>query len=255
MLIDANFHIDFSGSRDTDSVLSTARAALSSLGVGHALAVDLPRINQGIQLADYIDAFANNSFFTPIPCLREETEATFEEQLANFDNYGLRMVKVHPRWLGIGYNSPSLAAIVACIKQLNMKLLLCTYPYTTSPGPSSNLHLPSCLQQLSPPDGWPPTVLMHGGGTQFSDVCEWARHQEDVFVDLSFTLTQLFSSSVRLDLFSALQRFDQRIVVGSDAPYEDTGLWRSNLSELTATCGTATRRRVEGENILAFLEL
>lgn len=252
MLIDINFHIDFF-SVDPGVALESAEQELSKLGVGHALAVDMPRINQHLAALDYVKMFDESKFFTAVPCLRVDSNQSFQEQLELLANNSVDVVKVHPRWLGLGYESDELRQIVATVRRLDMKMLLCAYPYTRSPGPSPSLHVPTCLERLSPDQGWPRTILMHGGGPQFLEVCEWSRNQESVLVDLSLTLTQFASSSIWFDMQNALERFEQRLVVGSDSPYEDLVLWKANLDRLLDGHDAGTIDRVRSENIRGFL--
>jgi uncharacterized protein len=61
-------------------------------------------------------------------------------------------------------------------------------------------------------------VLLHGGGPALLEVAEVVRARPSLVLDLSFTALYYRGSSVERDVCWALERLDQRVVIGSDMP-------------------------------------
>ena len=84
-------------------------------------------------------------------------------------------------------------------------------------------------------------------------LAEWARHQEDVLVDLSFTLTQFAHTSVAVDMCGAARRFEKRMTLGSDSLHEDLDRWVSERDNFLQDIPDESRSAISSENILNFL--
>jgi len=61
-------------------------------------------------------------------------------------------------------------------------------------------------------------VLLHGGGPALLEIADVVRAHPALVLDLSFTLLHYRGSSLDRDLRWTMERFDQRIVIGSDMP-------------------------------------
>ena len=250
-VFDANFHPVLRA--NPAHQLERHLRELQALGISRALAVDLPHQNVHLSSHEYVELVSSVSGFTPVPALRAEHPAELLVEFSHLVEAGVRMVKIHPRRLGLSYESEELKQLIAGARDSSTGVLLCTYPYKRTAAPGECLHLPTLLDRLVPTTGLPPMILMHGGGPQLLEVCEWARHQSNVLVDLSFTMTQLASSSVGLDIQNALERFEERLVLGSDAPYEDLQSFVRLRDYFLGSVDHRTRELVASRNLERFV--
>jgi len=250
---DTNFHPVFDKNRVESEAehLANLELNLRSQGVIGALSVDLPGLNGHLTHEEFVLAHTRSDFFTPVPALRPGLNP--KRQIASIEASGAKLVKVHPRFLGIDYQAGNLKQIIRLISESNLGLLLCCYPYSKFRGTARNFHLVSLLEFLAPKNGFTNTLLMHGGGPQFLDVAEWARHQDGVLLDLSFTLTQFAKTSLRFDLRGSAPRFDQRMTIGSDSPHEDFDHWIVECGQFLADLPEESRLKISYLNIRNFL--
>ena len=229
------------------------RKLLRNAGITRCMAVDLPGLNPGLPSLEFVEKVAQVQGFVPVPCLRGNHPKGLVAELDSLALAGVEIVKVHPRWLGHHLDSEEIRGVMEAATSLGTVVMLCTYPYQSIDGVAANLHVPSALEALQSAPGLPPVILMHGGGPQFLEVCEWARHQDDVLVDTSYTMTQFATSSVGLDITNALQRFDRRLVLGSDAPFESLEAFSRVRETFLETISVESCRAVTEENLEDFL--
>lgn len=253
LVFDTNYHPVFDPRVDVPEAvqLEGLESKLRSRGVIGALSVDLPSLNNHLNHEQFVLAHSRSSFFTPVPAIRTTTSP--RSQIGAILRSGAKLVKVHPRLLGLNYDSRELKRIIRYVTEADLGLLLCCYPYSKFSGTARGFHLSSILDSLAPKTGFKKTLLMHGGGPQFLEVAEWARHQEDVLLDLSFTLTQFAHTSVAVDMRGAARRFEKRMTLGSDSPHEDLDRWVSERDKFLEDIPGERRSTISSENILNFL--
>ena len=59
---------------------------------------------------------------------------------------------------------------------------------------------------------------MHGGGTKILSYYELFRFKENVILDLSYTIQHFKNTTTFKDILFCINKFDKRIIVGSDYP-------------------------------------
>jgi predicted TIM-barrel fold metal-dependent hydrolase len=126
-------------------------------------------------------------------------------------------VKIHPRNLGF---VPSVDQLVFAMKQMvncNRILFICTYP-PIGPGMLGSIDFMSRIVDALSQVPSAKVVLGHGGVSRILEFSEIARRFENVFLDISFTLTRMRRTSVAVDLSWLFQTLDTRLVFGSDFP-------------------------------------
>ena len=253
LVFDTNYHPIFDPRSGVPEAVQLVglESKLRSRGVMGALSVDLPGLNSHLSHESFILAHSRSSFFTPVPAIRMGTSP--RRQVDAILRSGAKLIKVHPRLLGLNYDSRELKRIIRDVTEAGLGLLLCCYPYSRFSGTVRGFHLSSILDFLAPKSGFKNTLLMHGGGPQFLEVAEWARHQEGILLDLSFTLTQFAKTSVALDMRGAALRFEERMTVGSDSPHEDLDQWVYERDKFLQDIPDESRCAISSENILKFL--
>jgi predicted TIM-barrel fold metal-dependent hydrolase len=145
-----------------------------------------------------------------------------------------------------------LRRVLSCARDLGMKVLYCTvYPtYPVSFPKEDPLWVLSRIFRQFPDV---PVLLMHGGGHRLLDYAEQFRYFTNVYLDLSFTLTRYWRSSVNSDIRYLMDFFDERICLGSDLPDVGENEWLGRLQELRGFCDADTWQRISVENALRFV--
>jgi len=252
-IFDSVAHVQFNLVERPAKTLALVENRLKRHGVTRALSVNLPSLNEHLTARTFIAAHEESQFFLPVPSLNSTGKRSVVRNLSEIAASGCRIVKVHPRLLNLNYNSPRLKMIVREVQAADLSLMLCAYPYRRSVGLAGEIRLSNSLEYLCPRGGFQRLLLLHGGGPQLSDLAEWARHQGNVFIDLSIILTQFMRTSVGLDLAGLVDRFEQRLVIGSDYPFESLDLWSSSVSRLLDGVDDDTRIRITRSNLEEFV--
>ena len=75
-------------------------------------------------------------------------------------------------------------------------------------------------------------LLMHGGGPNLLKYYEKFRFKENVYLDLSYTLIHYQKSSVETDMIFLMNKFDKRLIFGSDFPLFPINKYTKSLNKL-----------------------
>ena len=81
---------------------------------------------------------------------------------------------------------------------------------------------------------------------------EFARANENIVLDLSFTMMKYMRSSLDDDLKFAFRNFDRRIVIGSDAPEFSPQAVASRFDELAEGASESQRENIGWNNAAKF---
>ncbi len=98
-------------------------------------------------------------------------------------------------------------------------------------------------------------IFVHGGHTNLLSVAESIRNNENILLDLSFTLSRYYDSSLGLDINYLIRNFDKRICIGTDFPensYEDVF---KAIKFLNHDIDGLKEKGILGKNIFEFLEI
>ena len=75
-------------------------------------------------------------------------------------------------------------------------------------------------------------ILMHGGGPDLLKYYEKFRFNENVYLDLSYTIHHYKNTSLENDIIFLFKKFDKRIVTGTDYPDIKFKEYYKNLKKL-----------------------
>ncbi|HWW62935.1 MAG TPA: amidohydrolase family protein, partial [Thermoanaerobaculia bacterium] len=98
-------------------------------------------------------------------------------------------------------------------------------------------------------------VFLHGGGPLLLTLADALRPRRNAFVDLSRTLVFYARSSVSLDIRWLLDKFDQRVMFGSDFPEHGIGESLAELRALGEGIADEKLANVLGDNLSRLLRL
>jgi predicted TIM-barrel fold metal-dependent hydrolase len=155
--------------------------------------------------------------FEGIAALTTVEEGRLGQEFNTIVNLGFRGVKVHPRLLGRNTDLSYLSRVFSLCHENGLVCLLCTYE-AEKPG-----SLPTCdpfYQICDALNKVPETrlILMHGGGPRLLQFAGLARHSESILIDLSFTILDYMTTSIRPVIRELMLNLDRRLCVGSDSP-------------------------------------
>jgi predicted TIM-barrel fold metal-dependent hydrolase len=175
-----------------------------------------------------------------------------EKILVSYAEKKLKGIKIHPRLSRLNLNDPRFHLALEVCADLGLVVFLCTN--MRPPSPAENTPFVSHLHSLLEKHSHIKMVLVHGGYDDVLRVSEVIRPFENVFLDLSSTVTRFYDSSIGTDIRFLLRTFQRRLVFGSDFPefsYRDV---LQALSVLGFEKSDLLKKGVLGEHFFEFLE-
>ena len=76
-------------------------------------------------------------------------------------------------------------------------------------------------------------ILLHGGDVRLAEFAQFTRHFDDVYIDLSYTLTKYNSDYIDSQILFCFNELDEKCLIGSDFPYVSLNLFRKRVDLLT----------------------
>ena len=130
---------------------------------------------------------------------------------------GFKFIKIHPRLLKYDFKEDELSRIFIHCQNLNIIIFYCTYYFSKiNIFPSKDPYWTLVNSLKNAPDL--KIVLLHGGGVRILEYSELCRHNKNILLDLSLTITKYNNSSIDQNIRFLFKYFDQKICIGSDHP-------------------------------------
>ena len=85
-------------------------------------------------------------------------------------------------------------------------------------------------------------VLMHGGGPELLKYYEKFRFNENVYLDLSYTIYHYKKTSLEKDIIFLFNKFDKRLITGTDFPDINLKDYYKNLKKLILKSKVSKRK-------------
>jgi len=141
------------------------------------------------------------------------------EEIKGLAKLGFRGVKIHPRLSNIIINEHKelLIDISKALSNANLTFHLCTYNHSKVnlwPTVDPLVTLAEILK-LTPDTKY---LLLHGGTVRLLEYAELVRFNDNILLDLSYTINHWAESSLDMDIRFLMKTLDQRICLGSDSP-------------------------------------
>lgn len=174
-----------------------------------------------------------------------------EEEFDTIAGLGFRGVKVHPRHLGRNRDLSFLSKVFSLCERNGLVCLFCTYE-ADEPGrlPSRDPFYQLCdaLNQV------PETrlILMHGGVSRLMQFASLARHSDSILLDLSFTVVDYMTVSLRPLVRELFLNLDRRLCVGSDSPEFTAADVLRKVKEIAVDVDTSKVANVLANNLHRF---
>jgi predicted TIM-barrel fold metal-dependent hydrolase len=237
---------------ESDATFETLAADLKRWSFSRACAVGLAGV-EGYEHEAFLAACAPHPQLVPIAGV-DPSGGELGAELERVAQLGFRGVKIHPRISRWTPTPERLGDVLRLAGENGLPVLYCTYahaPLDTYPTSDPFYVLVQALQRA------PGTrvVLMHGGDVDLLRYAELVRFNDNLLLDLSFTLLKYRGSSIDADVAYLLHRFDRRICVGTDHPEFTQEDLRDRFDHLAVGVAREKAENVAFKNLEAFLGL
>jgi predicted TIM-barrel fold metal-dependent hydrolase len=151
----------------------------------------------------------------PVAMLRSVNN--IHKEIDNIVKYKYKFIKIHPRILKKPlHNIKFYTKVFKKINKTNLTVLWCTFDgWEKKANDVDQLNFISKLINLTKKNK---IILMHGGGPNIIKYYEKFRFLERVYLDLSYTISYYYETSIEKDIIFLMKKFDRRLLVGSDFP-------------------------------------
>lgn len=180
----------------------------------------------------------------------KEVRSAAGEILSNASYIG---IKLHPRINQYDLSDPRCTAFFEAVADAprSLPVWLCTYLYD---GHLRRGSVVGSLYDLVVQFSRVPFILVHGGGPDILSLAHAVRGCANSVLDLSFTISRYAGSSVDLDITYLMNRFERRLVFGSDFPEIGIGDAIADFRRYAATSQPSAAASVLGANLRHFLD-
>jgi predicted TIM-barrel fold metal-dependent hydrolase len=253
-LIDSLTHPNF------DENSEDIKLKLTGLGYQSALAVPLPYMT--FDLAEYSERCYNSQFYYPVGLYQPHSIISIGQQIELIKKNKCIAIKVHPRFSNWDWTSPSeamhLGELFSICESYDLPIMFCCY-FSCEAKNSIKRDPIYIFQDLMEKYPNLKIIFMHGGGHRILDFIELTRFNKNSLIDLSFTILKFHGSSIDLDIGYALRLFQNKIVLGTDAPYcNPDEVWKkiaTYFDDGDVSGYNLRNHPVFGSNLRAFLSL
>lgn len=167
---------------------------------------------------------------------------------------GYKAIKFHPRILQLNELEKYTKMLFKLAEQFNLKLFVCGYVYSKISKYSDEMadFHKIILRNLK---DYPrlKIIYLHGGIHSLTEMLMWSRHNDNMIVDLSYSL-QFKHQFYEAELEFVLARLDSKVSYGSDHPDMDYESYLQGKKQLIKM-DSKKSSRILGTNLINFLEL
>ncbi len=244
MIIDGLTHITSDGrwiDGKSDASLENLLQNMEEARIEKAIVCGLPEGISSEGLASITAPHAARFFIFSAPPIHRP--ADLEPWFENSKKNRTVGIKIHPREGKYSLDAREVSAAVDLAVRRGMPILLCGFP-----GGSSEVLPHQVLGKWADcyPEGT--FILAHAGSHRILDAWHMARSRENVYLDLSHTLSYYLGSSVEKDIGFVARRLDKRVLFGSDFPEYSPAQAIQNLERCLSDWPDADRAAIYGGN-------
>jgi len=142
-------------------------------------------------------------------------EGAIVDEVGRIAGAGFAGIKLHPRLNGYDPDGSSCLQAIRAASSHRLVVFLDTLFRQRA---HSTTHAADIVDRIAHECAGAAVVLLHGGGAALLEIAEIVRLHTTLMLDLSFTLLHYAGSSLDADIRWAMDRLDERIVIGSDMP-------------------------------------
>jgi len=182
--------------------------------------------------------------FIPIPYFNG---SNLKDLKKYYKKYSFKGIKIHPRFSNLKLSDNKIFNDLFSFAIKNKILIfICTYYH-------SNLNYPIIdpLFSISKIKNNFPNlrmILLHGGDVRLAEFAQFARHYNDVFIDLSYTLSKYNSDFIDSQILFCFNELDKKCLIGSDFPYLSLKSFRERADYLTKNISIEKKQNIYFKN-------
>ena len=152
-----------------------------------------------------------------IPVALIKNANNLKNEINEIIDLGFNFIKFHPRNLDLKIGNNFYIKAFKILNKSKLHIMWCTFD-GWSTKKISEINQIDFLSKLINLVDSNKIILMHSGGPNLLKYYEKFRFVENVYFDLSYTLTHYVNTSVEKDIIFLFKNFDKRIVCGTDFP-------------------------------------
>jgi predicted TIM-barrel fold metal-dependent hydrolase len=259
MIIDSNTHItkDFKWfNTSLDASVDSLLSSMNQNNIHKSLILPLPGVTTNEYVREicfkYPDRFIEGSSFNPgIYSTPEESVSNFKKEI--IDN-NFKIVKFHNRLGGYGLSDSRYIETLKFNNLLENPIPVAICSIFHDKNQKISVVPPNFIFDLSQELKNTKFLIMHGGGAWIFKVAEMIRNLNNVYLDLSYTISKYRESSIDLDIKWLCNNFDQRITWGSDSPEFTQKKALLDFYEISDGISPSKVDNILGNNLLTFLK-
>jgi predicted TIM-barrel fold metal-dependent hydrolase len=218
-----------------------------------ACAIGLP----GVGDYDHQNFWEKGSKFTNlylVGAVTSKNAKNLQKEIPLMANLGFKAIKFHPRLLQLTELEKYTRVLFNLAEEFNLKLFICGYVYSNISEYSDEIadfhkiilrNLKECPRLK--------IIYLHGGIHSLTEMLMWSRHNDNMIVDLSYSL-QFKHKFDEAELEFILARLDLKVCYGSDHPDTDYESYLQGKKQLFKM-DSKKSLNILGKNLINFLEL
>lgn len=228
-------------------------AQMEKSEVAWACAVGLDGV-EGYEHSKFIAQCQNFSNLFPIAGFNPIASPCIPTEIAKLNDMGYLGIKLHPRFSRFTLlDTEPIVETLTAAYEVDLPVFLCTYNYSSARTFSQEDQILSLSKILAnSPDT--SLVLVHGGVLDVLKFSEFARHNPNLLIDLSFTLLKYEGSSLDHDISYLFKSFDKRMCIGSDFPDFSLYELRRRFNHFASSVKKEKAENIASQNLLRLFK-
>jgi len=199
----------------------------------------------------YIDKCNSIPGLHAIAAFNPQESNNIAEDLKEIKELGFKAIKIHPGICNLDINSSETFTCFEECSKLELPIFLCSYYYSQE----TNSNFYEKLYKLISKFPKQKLNIVHGGAVELLKFAEMVRANENIILDLSFTILKYSGSSIDTDIKFLFENFDRRICVGTDHPEFSPRQLEEKLKILTKGLAQEKIDNICHKNLAKFLNL
>ena len=225
MIFDSNIRIN---KKNYDLSLKNLRSKKKIYGIKNAVCL-LCSQNKNYNIKEFTKTLKKFEEFVPAVELKKTVSLN---TLKNLSDSKVKLVKIHPRHINVHISQTKYyLELTKKIKKFNFIIMWCTLDSWYNKISKSNEQL-DLLAKIINNNKKNKFLLMHGGGPDLLKFYEKFRFNENVYLDLSYTIYHYKKTSLEEDIIFLFNKFDKRLITGTDFPDINFKEYYKNLTRL-----------------------
>ena len=214
-----------------------------------SVAIGLPGIGLYEPLKYYQQSVSHKFF--PVAALTSTEDYYIAAEIAELKKIGYSAVKIHPRLMNVNHDWSFMKPAISRIAEANMTAFVCTYYGDSTSEPIYDPYFALTNAFNSEPNC--KVVLLHGGHVRLLEYSLFARHLDNVLLDLSYVMMKYKSTSIAMDIRFLMNDLDQKLCIGSDSPEWSTKDIVSELISYRDGISSEKFKNICCDNIMGLL--